>query len=343
MSLRYYFVYTSLCVFLAAFVPAMIAAKRERHFSHWYVYSVFLLPIAFVHSLLLKKPIHYINVFTHSKAVPSAIKKKTYKAVPAEQKRILVTPSYIYKVFFSKLLFGAFVALTLFALFRTIVYDTKSLRITCVVFGVAFSTFMSIVEICRFSRFPLIADEVTKRALMIGAISITCSLPVVLLKKLVLDNLLPEIYAPLSMFLCTVVSFGAFLLLLFKMQRIYYSIFAKFSDYCLISIAAYGIFAAVSLIWLSVSAIQRYIYIFAMPMQIFNLEYLAGVDYIGKLSYIYSSALVHLFIALMLLFSGILCRKFKRKEFEYRVEYRSKAFRMSRKPILRRHLPNLRK
>lgn len=341
MSLRYYIVYASLCVLLAAFFPAMVAAKRERSFSKWYIYSVLLFPAALIHSFLLKKPRHYVNVFFHDKENPSKIKKKTFRTVPSEQKKILVTPSYLYKVFPSKLLFGAFAGIVLFALYRAFVYDTQTLRIACVLFSVIFSSFLSMVEICRFSRAPMIADEITKRTLFIGAISICCSLPIILIKVLLLDNLISERYMPAVMFLCIMLSFGAFLILLFRMQRIFYSVFNKFSDYCLISIASYAVFAACSLIWLSISGLQKYIYLFAMPMQIFSIEYLSGVDYIGKLSYIYSSALVHLFIAVVLLLSGLLCRRYKRKEFEFRVEYRSKAFRMSRKPILRRHIPNL--
>ena len=341
MSMRYYIVYASLCVLLAAFFPAMLAAKREKSFSKWYVYSVLLFPIALVHTFLLKKPRHYVNVFFHDKENPSKIKKKTFRTVPTAQKKIVVTPSYIYKVFLSKLLFGAFVGIVLFALYRAFVYDTRTLRVSCIVFAVLFSAFLSAVEMCRFSRFPMIADEITKRALIFGAISICCSLPVILLKLLVLDNIVQGKHMSAVMFLCMMLSFGIFLLLLFRMQRIFYSVFNKFLDYCVISIASYGIFAACSLIWLSISGLQKYIYLFALPMQIFSIEYLSGVTYIEEMSHIYSSALVHLFVAVILLLSGLLCRRYKRKEFEFRVEYRSKAFRMSRKPILRRHIPNL--
>lgn len=341
MSHRYYIVYASLCVLLAAFFPAMFAAKQERSFSKWYVYSVLLFPVALIHSFLLKKPRHYVNVFFHDKENPSKIKKKAFRTVPTEQKRVLVTPSYIYKVFFSKLLFGAFVGIVFFALARAFVYDTQTLRVASVLFAVIFSAFLSMVEICRFSRLPMIADEITKRTLFIGAISICCSLPIILIKSFILDNIVSERHMPAVMFLCIMISFGLFLVLLFRIQRIFYCVFNKFSDYCLISIASYGVFAACSLIWLSISGLQKYVYLFAMPMQIFSIEYLSGVEYIEKLSNIYSSALVHLFIAVILLLSGLLCRRYKRKELEFRVEYRSKAFRMSRKPILRRHIPNL--
>lgn len=341
MSLRYYIVYASLCVLLWAFFPAMVAAKRERSFSKWYVYSVLLFPVALIHSFLLEKPRHYVNVFFHDKENPSKIKKKTFRTVPTEQKKVLVTPSYIYKVFFSKLLFGAFVGIVFFALARAFVYDTETLRVSCILFAVLFSAFLSAVELCRFSRFPMIADEITKRALIFSGVSACCSFPIILLEILLLDNIVAEKHIPAVMFLCMILSFGAFLILLFRVQRIFYSVFNKFSDYCLISIASYGIFAACSLIWLSISGLQKYIYLFAMPMEIFSIEYLSGVGYIENLSHIYSSAVVHLFVAVMLLLSGLLCRRYKRKEFEFRVEYRTKAFRMSRKPILRRHIPNL--
>ena len=154
MSMRYYIVYASLCVLLAAFFPAMLAAKREKSFSKWYVYSVLLFPIALVHTFLLKKPRHYVNVFFHDKENPSKIKKKTFRTVPTAQKKIVVTPSYIYKVFLSKLLFGAFVGIVLFALYRAFVYDTRTLHCFCgFVLGFSFSggnvPFFTIPHDCR--------------------------------------------------------------------------------------------------------------------------------------------------------------------------------------------------
>lgn len=341
MLSAYYVAYLTLAILLAAFVPAMFAAGKERRFSKWYVYGVALLPVAFVHSLMLKKPEHIINIYIHDKNNPTRRRKKTYRAVSAEKRSIVISPRHIYAVFFSKLIFGAFVALTIFAVFRTFVYSTDSLRTGCVIFAILFSTMLSIVELCRLSRFPIIADEITKRALIMVWISIVCSLPMYLVKNYVLDNIFPVRYGDFTMFVCTAASFAIFLTLLLKRQSMYYAFFNGFSDYCVLSMCAYAIFAAISLIWMSISNIREFIYAVAMPAQLFNLEYLSGVDVIEKISYIYSSALVHLFVELMILFSGLLCYGFKKKELEYRIEYRSKAFRMSRKRILRRHIPNL--
>lgn len=337
----YYLAYGTLAVLLAAFIPGIIAAGKEHRFSRWYIYGTFLLPVAFVHSLLLRKPIHIINVITHDKGNPTKRKKKSYHALPAEKKEITISPKYIYMVFFSKLIFGAFVALSVFAMFRTFVQSTESLRRACLVFAFLFSVMLSIVELCRFSRFPYIADEITKRALITVMISVVSSLPIFLIKKFILDNIVPENYSDFVRFVCTMVSFVIFIVLLMRKQQLYYSVFARFSDYCMLSIFAYAIFAAISLIWMSITDIRHLIYAMAMPIQIFNMEYFDGVEIIGKLSYIYSTAFVHLCIVVFLLFSGLMCKKYKRKELEARIEYRSKAFRMSRKRILRRHIRKL--
>ena len=337
----YGFAYGTLVVLLAAFIPGIIAAGKEHRFSRWYIYGIFLLPAAFVHSLILKKPIHIINVITHNKENPTKRKKKSYRAVPAEKKKITISPKYLYMVFFSKLIFGAFVALSVFAIFRAFVQGTHSLKLACAVFAVAFSVLLSLVELCRFSRFPHMADEITKRALITVMISVVASLPIYLIKKFVLDNIVPQNYSDFVRFVCTIVSFVIFIALLMRKQQLYYSVFARFSDYCMLSIFAYAIFAAISLIWMSISEISRLIYAVAMPMQIFNMKYFEGVEIIGKLSYIYSTAFVHLCIVAFLLFSGLMCKKYKRKELEARIEYRSKAFRMSRKRILRRHIRKL--
>lgn len=337
----YNFAYGTLLVLLAAFIPGIIAAGKEYRFSKWYIYGFFLLPVAVVHSLILKKPIHIINVITHDKENPTKRKKKPYRAVPAEKKKITISPKYIYMVFFSKLIFGAFVALSVFALFRAFVQGTDSLKLTCMIFAVVFSVLLSIVELCRFSSFPRMADEITKRALITVLISVVSSLPIYVIKKFVLDNIVPESHSDFVRFVCAVVSFVIFIALLMRKQQLYYSVFARFSDYCMLSVFAYAIFAAISLIWMSISEISRLIYAVAMPMQIFNMGYFEGVEIIAKLSYIYSSAFVHLCIVVFLLFSGLMCKKYKRKELEARIEYRSRAFRMSRKRILRRHIRKL--
>lgn len=337
----YYLAYGTLGVLLAAFIPGILAVGKEHRFSRWYIYGFFLLPVAFVHSLLLKKPIHKINVITHNKENPIKRKRKSYLAVPAEKKKITLSPKYIYMVFFSKLIFGAFVALSVFAVFRTFVHGTESLRMACFVFAFLFSVMLSIIELCRFSRFPYVADEITKRALITLMISLVSSLPIFLIKKFILDNIVPENYSDFVRFVCTVISFVIFIVLLMRKQQLYYSVFAGFSDYCMLSIFAYAIFAAISLIWMSISDIRHYIYAVALPMQIFNMEYFKGVEIIEKLPYIYSTAFVHLCIVILIFFSGLMCKKYKRKELEARIEYRSKAFRMSRKRILRRHIRKL--
>ena len=337
----YKFAYGTLLVLLAAFIPGIIAAGKEYRFSKWYIYGCFLLPVAFVHSLILKKPIHIINVITHDRENPTKRKKKSYRAVPAEKKKITISPKYIYMVFFSKLIFSAFVALSVFAIFRAFVQGTESLRMACFVFAFLFSVMLSVVELCRFSRFPRMADEITKRALITVLISVVSSLPIYVIKKFVLDNIVPESHSDFVRFVCTVVSFVIFIALLMRKQQLYYSVFARFSDYCMLSVFAYAIFAAISLIWMSISEISRLIYAVAMPMQIFNMGYFEGVEIIRKLPYIYSTAFVHLCIVVFLLFSGLMCKKYKRKELEARIEYRSRAFRMSRKRILRRHIRKL--
>ena len=327
-----------LSLIIASYIPAMIAAYRNRRFSKWYVYALVLFPVALFHSILLKKPQHTINVYRYDKTSPLQRNKNTYLKVPVEKKRQLFSPGYVCMVFVSKLIFGAFMALALFALFRTFVKDTASLRFICCVFALLFSMLLSVVQMCGFSRFPIIADEITKRAIMICAISIACSLPLFLIKNLVLDILMTK-HSEFLMFVCTLASFGLFLFLMLRMQSYYYSIFYKFSDYCVLSVCAYAIFTAITLIWMSISDIRAFIYAIAMPMQIFNLNYLSGVDYIENISYIYSSAFVNLFIEIIILFSGLLCRNYKKKELAYRVEYRTKAFRMSQKRVLRRHIP----
>ena len=335
---EYYIAYMTLAVLIAGFVPAIIASGKERRFSKWYVYGVILLPVAFIHSILLKKPGHRINIYIHDKENPTRRQKKSYRVVSVEKRRITVSPKYIYMVFFTKLIFGAFVALSVFALFRTFVQGTESLKTACMLFAILFSIILSVVELCRFSRLPVIADEITKRALIILSFSAVCSLPMYLLKVYVLDNTLPERYDDFTMFICTLTSLAVFLALILRKQGLYYTFFNKFFDYCGLSLCAYVLFAAITLILMSMSNVRGLVYAVAMPMQLFNLKYFSGVGVIEKLPYIYSSALVHLGIVLILLVSGLWCSSVKKKELEYRVEYRSKAFRMSRKRILRRHI-----
>ena len=336
MSYGYYFAYSSLAVLLTAFIPAMVAASKDRSFSKWYLYSVLLLPIAFIHSLAVNKPLHVLCVYTHDKKDPMKRKKKTYRAVTKEEKKIFVSPRIVLLVFCSKLIFGALVAIVIFALFRTFVYYTKSLAWACAVFAVLFSSMLAVAEICQLSRLPMMADEITKRAFTIFLMSVTVSLPFYVLQKLVFENVLSANYASFTMLLCTMLSFLLFLFLLTRKQRIYYSIFNNFFDYCIASMLAYAIFTAASLIWMSISNVRNFVYLVSMPMQLFNMDYFSG--YMSTFSSIYSAAFVHLVFEVIILFSGLLCQNFKRKELERRVEYRAKAFRLSRKPILRRHI-----
>ncbi|MBE7033963.1 MAG: hypothetical protein E7406_07035 [Ruminococcaceae bacterium] len=337
MFSAYYFLYATLGILLIAYIPAIIAANKERSFSKWYVYGAVLFPVAFIHSLILKKPIHRANIFIHDKENPTKRKRKTYLLVPKEKRKISVSVKYLYMVFFSKFIFGAFVAFSVFAIFRTIVHGTETLMQACAVFAILFSVMLSIVEICRLSKFPYLADEITKRALIMIAYSTICSLPLYLIKTYIADPMLSEKHKDLAMFLFTLVASGVFIALLLRRQRVFYSVFNKFRDYCVLSVCAYAMVAALALVFMA-SNFREIIYAVAMPSQLFNVTYLSDVKVIGNLSYIYSSAFVHLFVEVMIIVSGLLCWKFKKKEREFRVEYRSKAFRMSRKRILRRHI-----
>ncbi|MBQ3022402.1 MAG: hypothetical protein IJD91_03655 [Clostridia bacterium] len=340
--MTYYMVIAVLVLVILAFIPAIIAACKDLHFSKWYIYSLFLFPIALVHSIIIKRSgfIHTIGVLTTDSKNPADRKKKVYKALPIKDQCRRVSPIFICAVFFSKLIFGAFVALSFFALFRTVNSDIAFLRTACINFAIIFSLMLSIVQICGFSRLPVFADEITKRALIISFYSIVCSLPLYLIKEFVLDKSFAK-YADFFTFLCAAVSMLVFIRAILRRQRVYYSAFSRFSDYCVLSIASYAIYAAISLILLSMTAVRPYINTVAMPMQVLSLENLGDISYIPDLSYIYSSALAHFFVEIVILLSGLLCRNFKEKEVAARVEYRTTAFRMSRKRILRRHIPNM--
>ncbi len=331
-----------LVLIIVAFIPAIIAACKDLRFSKWYIYSFFLFPIALVHSLVIRKShfVHTIGVYTSDEKNPSGRKKKVYKALAVKDQDRKISPLYICAVFFSKLIFGAFVGLSFFALFRVLNSDIEFLVMTCTNFAIAFSILLSVVQICGFSRFPVIADEVTKRAIIILFYSVLCSLPFYLIKKYALASF--DKYNDFFTFLCAATSMLIFVYVLLRRQRIYYRVFSKFTDYCVISMASYVIYAAMSLILLSMSEVRPYINMVAMPMQVLSLENLGEIARaVPDISYIYSSALAHLVVELILLLSGILCRDFKRKELEARVEYRTNAFRISRKRILRRHISNM--
>lgn len=336
----YYIACAVLVLIIAGFFPAMIASCREHHFGKWYLYSVLLFPAALIHSVILKKPVHCAGIYIHDKNDPSKRRKKVYKIVPVEKRRRLVAPTYICAVFFSKLIFGAFTAIVFFALFRTFVRDTSLLRVTCLNFAIILSLFLSIVEICGFSVFPMVSDEITKRALIFTAYSAVCSLPLYVLKTFVFDKMLPE-YTKFFAFAGAVTAFALFVILILRKQRMYYSFFGKFFGYCGISMMAYAVYAAITLIMLSLSGTREFAIAIALPMRVLSLQPVINEIYSYNLTGIYSSALMHFFIQLIILFSGLSCKAYKYRELEARIEYRSKAFRMSRKRILRRHIPKI--
>ncbi len=342
--MTYIFAMMVLVLIVAAFVPAIIAACKNLRFTKWYVYSLFLFPIALIHSLCLKKTgfVHKIAVYRTD--VKKAQRTKTvYKTLSVENHKRMVSPVFICAVFFSKLIFGAFVALSFFALFRTLNSDITFLRSACVNFAILFSLMLSIVQICGFSRLPILADEITKRALIFLFYSFICSLPLYLIKEFILDKVLVK-YSDFFTFLCAALAMVSFMILLLRRQRVYYGVFSRFSDYCLISMASYVIYAAITLILLSIDVVRPYVNMVAMPMQVLSLENLGEIStYIPDLSYIYSSAFAHFFVVVIIFLSGLMCRDFKKKEFAARVEYRTNAFRMSRKRILRRHIPSMEK
>jgi len=331
-----------LTLLTVSFVPAIIACHKNHRFSRWYVYSVLLFPIALVHAVLLKKPRYLIGVYIYDEKAPSKRRKRLYSAVPRKKGKPTLKVKYLCAVFFSKLIFGACVAIACFALFRTFANDSAQLRSICVTFALVFSVLLSVVEVLRLSRIPMIADEVTKRSIIMAFLSLACSVPIIVVRELILDKILPE-HGEFVMFICIVTSFVLFVIALLSQQRKYYSFFNRFFDYCTISLFSYIIFAAATLIWVSLARVSwNAECIITLPMQILSLDYFSSVGYIKDISRIYSVALIHSIILLVIFISGLMCREFKRKEREFRVEYRSKAFRMSRRRILRRHIPEAR-
>lgn len=338
--MTYYLVIAILFSVIAAFIPAMIAAYKDLSFAKWYIYALLLFPIALVHAIILKKPNYAIAVYTTNEKVPAERIKKVYSAVLVRDQKRFFSPLFLCVVFVSKLIFGAFVGFSFFALFRTLISDIPFLLVACINFSIVFSVMLSIVQICGFSRAPVIADEVTKRAIVFLFYSVLCSLPLCLFKELVIDKSF-EKYSDFFTFLCAALAMIVFVLLILRRQRVYYNFFSRFSDYCVISMVSYAIYAAISLIILSMTEVRPFINAVAMPMQVLNLENLGDIAYLPDLSYIYSSALAHFFVEIIILLSGLLCRNYKEKEMLSRIEYRSAAFRMNRKRILRRHIPNM--
>lgn len=332
--------YTISCVVLSliilAFIPAMIASHKSYSFVRWYLYGLLLFPVALIHSVMLNKPVRIVTVYSTGK--DGNRKKRIYRTLPVKKNERRFSLWYVANVFLSKLIFGAFAAFIAFAVIRIYVADTVILRGTCVLFAVVFSVAMMITEIFGFSRVPIFADEMTKRALVILLFSAIISVVMSGVKVLITSNI--DSHREFFRFLCTVVSFIGFLLMLLNMQRYYYSMFSRFFDYCLLTVGSYGMYASVMLVMLSVLQKWRFaIYALSMPMQMFNFSYFADINYFENLPMMYSAALVHIFVVVLILLSGLGCYNYKKKELAYRVEYRSKAFRMSRRQALRRHIP----
>ena len=325
-----------LSLIIVAFIPAMIASRKSCRFTKWYLYGIVLFPVAFVHSLLIKKPIRVITVYSTAK--DGGRKKKTYRAVPVKRNKRKLSFGYVAFVFLTKLLSGAFAAFISFAIMRMYLSDTDLLRIACSVFAVVLAAFMTVTQVFGFSRVPFIADEMTKRALIIMLFSVVISAVMSVVKILLTSNI--SEYREFFRFLCTVISFAGFLFLLLKMQGYYCRIYYGFFDYCVLTVGSYGMYTSVMLVMLSVVKKWRFVvYALSMPMQMFNFSYFENINYIEQLSAIYSAAFVHIIIAVLILLSGLGCYNYRRKELLFRAEYRSKAFRMSRRQALRRHIP----
>ncbi len=335
--------YVISCIFLGmlllGFISAMIAASKNHSFIRWYTFGALLFPVALIYAIRLHKPVRIVNIL--SSADLSDRRKKSYRKVSTEKRRIRkLSASYFAAVLFTKAIFGAFLGVTAFAIIRTYCPNTLTLRSICVIFATLFTILMSLTEIMGFSKLPIIADEITKRALQMFVISAVSSLPMFFISKLITTNIL--FHTEFVRFLFTLGAFVIFLILLFRLQRRYYSRFSKFFDYCILSIFSYIVFSATTLVIISISkGLRKILFAMAMQMQLFNFTYFSGVEYIDKMSTIYLSAIIHLFIVLILLLSGLQCRTFRKKELAYRVEYRTKAFRTSQKPALYRHIPKV--
>ena len=55
---------------ILAIIPAMIANHKGRSFFLWFLYSLFILPIAFVHSILIKNEKDIIEENSYNKKCP---------------------------------------------------------------------------------------------------------------------------------------------------------------------------------------------------------------------------------------------------------------------------------
>lgn len=319
---------------LIAFVPAIIASHKNYSFTAWYFYGVIFFPIALAEAIKLKKPVRKINVLMSGEGRNR--KKKTYLKAYRKKERYISFP-FILAVFVTKLFFGLFIGLAAYALARMFFNDSPILRGIYISFSLIYAMLLSYTQICEVSTFPVLADEITKRALLIIAISAAASLPMFLLKNIITVNVSDN--REFIRFICTLSAFVIFMALVFRMQRRYYGLFAKFFDYAGISMFAYVFYASVMLVAMSLSKGFRVVAnALAMQLQLFNFKYFENIGYIGNLPSIYAAAAVHFVVLLLLAVSGWQCCKYKKKELEYRIEYRTKAFRMSRKRVLRRHV-----
>ncbi len=326
--------YMVLALILLAFIPAIIAAEKGKSFSKWYIFSLLLLPVTFVRVLYLKKPVKIINIYNSRNG-----KKHPYKITEDKRNKNRISAGYLCNVFFTKLIFSVFASFVALATIRLCVPPSEHLYLVCIAFAILLAIMLSIVEIRRVSKITFLADEITKRALVIFLMSAIISVPMFFISIILAHTVV--LHHQFIRFCCTLISFVAFIILLFRSQNYYYAIFRKFFDYCILSVCAYVIFAATTLSMLSMTSLSFIPYFIAMPTQLFNFTYFNSVEYIGSLSVIYGAAAIHLLLVILLFFSGLGCRNYKKKELLERVEYRTKAFRMSQKRILRRHIPKI--
>lgn len=323
-----------LALILAAFIPAMIAANKDYRFVKWYVYALVLFPVALVHSLKLKKPVRIVNVFSE-KSDRTRVRKR-YKKVSIQSRDLNLSFRYIAIVFLTKFLFSGFLALVAYAIMRSYNYDTLSLRITAVIFCFVMTVFLSITEIAGFSRITVFADELTKRALYFIAASALASLPMFIISRIITG--VGGNHIEFYRFLCTLISFVLLVSFVLRLQSRFYGKFYRFFDYCVLSIFSYGMYSAVMVVLMTISDLRIVANALSMPMYIFDFSYFSDVKSVSNFSGVHLAVMANLLVCALIFISGLLCKNYKKKELLSRVEYRTKAFRMSKKRTLRRHI-----
>ena len=337
VMLRYVIICTAIFLSAAAFVPAICAARRKRSFTRWYIYGFFLFPIAFIHSLVIPEKAAAVRVFMHKKGAEKA-ECRVYRIKQKNRQNEAVTGRFLACSVLPTALFGLLWAVSLFGISRIFLPDGFWIRLLCGTAGVLCAVFLSAAEIMKLSKAPLIAGEVVRRTVNTVLASLICSLPVYLLEKLLLA-VRPQKEMQLWSFLCAAAGAVLFISVLLKIESSYYAVFASFFDYCVISMIAYAMYAAVTLVCMSVSHADN-VYIAAFWLKLFNIDYINDTV-LENASSIYSAAALHLLTEGIILLSGLLCLRYRRKERQFRTEYRSHAVRMSQKPILRKHIkPN---